>query len=159
MNVSSLDQLRAQSGISDIELVFRDLRELLFPNGPGAETRALASWFVALVEKVANHSARHKGKPLVAMQQRVLDYVLFPLLWCVTQRRLGKRVERIYSKICDIMEEKSDCSHEVPVYRDALERAKEGEDLDFSEFLLPQDLTAELLDLKEEHERREALKR
>jgi hypothetical protein len=159
MNDSSLDQLRPLLGISDIELVFRGLRQLLFPNGPGAETRALAPCFVALVEKVTNHSARHKGKPLVAMQQDVLDYVLFPLLWCVTQQPLGIRVERIYRKICNIMKEYSDYYYEVRVYRDALKRAKAGEDLDFSEFGLPQDLLAQLLHLNEEHKHREALKR
>jgi hypothetical protein len=158
MKDSSLDQLRSQVGISDIELVFKELRDLLFPNGPGAETRALASRFVALVKKVTNHSARNDGMPLVTIQE--WDYVLCPLLWCVTQEPLGITVERIYSKICDIMEEKSDdYSYAVPVYRELLERAKAGEDFSKSKFCLPQDLQAKLLDLHEEHVHREALKR
>ena len=119
---SKLDVLRSVMGISDLEVCVRDLDGLLFDRfgEPRPDAKMLANRFVSLIAKIARHSNRNEGYPLLLMEEWVLDFVLIPLLWCFTLSATRARAKRVYESICDLMESKSGLKHEVPIYREAL---------------------------------------
>lgn len=128
---SRLDELRGMLGISDMELVFIDLNTLLFDRFDGLkpEFETLAPRVVALIDHIAKHSHDHQGFPLITMEEWVLDYVLKPLLYCVSHRISKKQAEKAFNGVCNVIEAVGSLSHEVPFYRNYLKIASKGADI------------------------------
>jgi hypothetical protein len=125
---SGWDTMRKRMGISDMEILFRDLDRLLFESGrvPKGEAAVLGDRVVALVQSIVSHAAHHDGIPLIALEEWVLDFVLKPLLWCTTISTTKSSAQEVFSGICDLLEAKGSLAHEVPVYREYLAIALTG---------------------------------
>jgi hypothetical protein len=71
----------------------------------------------------------------------ILDYVILPMLACAKYKTLEPVIEETLGRVFEEMQ-KTPYSAEVPIYMEALQRAKSGQD--FSSLNLPTDLGLKL---------------
>lgn len=156
---SIADGVRALMGVTDIEIVFRDLDALL--NGHRQHERK--EWpnceaeVVVFVERVVSHSVAHTGFPLLAMEGDLLDWVLKPLLWFSTIPHTRDLASSAYRALCDLIETRGKLALEAPIYRQFLDIALSGADISEGFFSACfNDLQLKLLRAARERDRRKS---
>lgn len=140
-------------GIDDGELLIRRLYELVYARyGPidyGEQELAIWSFYLNAVRLVMPNdeacSAIVSGNP-----EWMLDYLIKPLLACMRFRTLKKPAREAVERVCLALEN-TPFAHEVPIYRDAIERAEGG--FDFLSSDLPSELQMRMLDVAKERRR------
>jgi hypothetical protein len=158
---SGIDALCGLMGVSDLEIVFRELNDLLFDRFDIArqKSESIALGVVELVDRIVSCSLQREGMPLRAMEEYVLDFVLKPLLWCATFAAARDSAVKVFDSVCGLLEACCSLGYEVPVYKEYLAVVLSGADM--SEGLHSecfQDVGLRMLRAQEKHNQQRALR-
>ncbi|MCW2276569.1 TIR domain-containing protein [Rhodoblastus acidophilus] len=123
---SGFDGLRGIMGISDLEVVLRDLDAMVFDRTgqPRAGVDVVAERYARLLGRIVLTASTNKGYPLFLMNDWVFDFVLVPLLWCSTIAGNDVDAKEFYLTACDVMSS-SKRKEEVPGYKRTLATFKD----------------------------------
>ena len=132
-----LEPLLGTFGVTDLELFFRDLSELIREvsgpdesGGAGPIRKGLLDLFVLLAERT-----ERDPRPLLAMGDYVCDFIIHPLLSVAAEACLRERARAVLDAICRPLDG-TKWAKEVPCYREAFEMVARGEPLDAADSAL-----------------------
>jgi hypothetical protein len=135
-------------GIDDGELLVRRLHELLYTrSGPieyGEQELATWSFYLNAVRLVMPNDDACAGI-VTGNPEWMLDYLIIPLLACMRFRSLKRPAREVLDRVCTTLES-TPFTHEVPIYREAIERAEGG--FDFLAGHFPRDLQMRMIQSK-----------
>jgi hypothetical protein len=135
-------------GIDDSELLVRRLHELLYTrSGPidyGEQELSIWSFYLNAVRLIMPNDQACAGI-VSGNPEWMSDYLITPLLACMRFRSLRQPAREVLERVCSAME-RTPFAHEVPIYRDAIERAEGG--FEFLSGSFPQDLCARIIAVK-----------
>lgn len=116
--------------LSDTEITFRELYELLFeyrkPRNFNNDQSKIYSLVCDMISEFVQQSSIREGKPLIFMAEYAVDFLLPLLLVCLKEEELIKKVRSTYQRICKIFQKYSSYGNEVPAYKLLFENVKKG---------------------------------
>jgi hypothetical protein len=126
-----IDRLRGHLHVPDIEIVFRDLEEILKDHGSHTREewpdRPIA--VAHLLGRIIYHSKEHQGFPVLDVEDKVHRFVLHPLLWSMSFEGARQTATTAIRDLCDVLDLDGGRRELVPIYREYLDIALRGADV------------------------------